>query len=167
MWIGIACAAAVVTGCSGSDAGPAAVIFDPCAPLGLAIAGTPTQPQSDGVAAAVALWNTMGRTRLTASAGPDAPAIPVHFQFAASPDHGLYDGQLGVIFVNDDLTGEPLAVTLAHELGHAFGLVHVDPAARSSVMNPGNQSTPPTPADAGELAALWSRCAPLDPAPAQ
>lgn len=160
--------AAAVAGCGdASGAGPAAVTFDPCAAPALAVAGTPTQAQADGVAAAIALWNTTGQTRLTAAGDSSASSIPIQFQFAASPDHGLYDGQHGVIFVNDDLTGEPLAVTLAHELGHAFGLVHVDPATRSSVMNPGNLSAVPTAADAAQVAALWGQCPPLDPPPAQ
>ncbi len=117
--------AAAAGGCADGSSAGSAITFDPCAGITVAMAGTPTQPQSDGVAAAIALWNATGQTRL--SAGPDAAAasIPVHFQFAASPDHGLYDGQQGAIFVNEDLTGDPLAVTLAHELGHAFGLVHV------------------------------------------
>jgi hypothetical protein len=133
----------------------------------VAIQGTATQPQSDGLAAAIALWNTTGQVRLAAGSDAGAASIPVLFQFAASPDHGLYDGQRGVIFINDDLSGEPLAVTLAHELGHAFGLVHVDPAARSSVMNPGNLSTVPTAADAVQVAGLWGQCQPLDPTPSR
>jgi len=165
--VSVACAAVVAIGCGdGSGASTAAITFDPCAGVTPAIAGTPTQPQSDGVAAAIALWNATGQTRLTAAGDTSAAPIPVHFQFAASPDHGLYDGQRGVIFINDDLTGDPLAVTLAHELGHAFCLVHIDPATRSSVMNPGNLSTVPSPADAAQIAALWGRCA-LDPAPSQ
>jgi predicted Zn-dependent protease len=119
------------------------------------------------MAAAIALWNTTGQARLAAGGDASAASIPIHFQFAASPDHGLYDGQRGVIFINDDLSGDPLAVTLAHELGHAFGLVHVDPGARSSVMNPGNLSTAPTAADAAQVAGLWGQCPPLDPTRAQ
>lgn len=93
--------------------------------------------------------------------GPDQVAtIPVHFQTAAAPDHGLYDGQSGTIFVNDDLGGSALAVVLAHEIGHAFGLFHVAPSVRASVMNPGNLSTPPTAGDAAQVARLWGACPP-------
>lgn len=72
-----------------------------------------------------------------------------------------------MIFINDDLDGQPLAVTVAHELGHAFGLVHVDPSVRASVMNPGNLSTPPTAADAAQVTGLWGACPPLDPSAAE
>ena len=56
---------------------------------------------------------------------------------------------IGTIFLGRylvDDTGE-LTVVIAHELGHAMGLQHVEPSARASVMNPGNLVTRPTPAD--------------------
>jgi len=48
--------------------------------------------------------------------------------------------------------------SVAHELGHAFGLVHVPQSERTSLMNPGNISTPPTVEDQAALAALWGTC---------
>ncbi len=110
------------------------------------------------MAAAVASWNATAATRLSVGGPAPSASIPVHFQAAAAPDHGLYDGQLGAIFVNDDLSGPSLAVVVAHEIGHALGLVHV--TDRASVMNPGNLSTPPTPGDAARVAALWGACPP-------
>ena len=59
-------------------------------------------------------------------------------------------------FVNDDLAGGPLVVTIAHEIGHAFGLVHV--SDRPSVMNVGNLVVEPNTGDVTALVALWSTC---------
>ncbi len=117
--------------------------------------------QTDGLAAAITSWNAAAGTRLSVGGPGAAASVAVQFQTAAAPDHGLYDGQLGMIFLNDDLSGASLAVVAAHEIGHAFGLLHV--TDRSSVMNPGNLSTPPTPGDAAQVAALWGACPPLDP----
>jgi hypothetical protein len=163
---GLTLAALGAAGCGPGTAagGPGGLSFDPCAPVALVPDAASTPGEQEGVAVAVALWNQAAATRL--GVGPsDAVEVPVHFQTAAAPDHGLYDAARGQIYINDDLSGPPLAITVAHEIGHAFGLVHVDPAIRASVMNAGNQTTPPTPADAGQLSALWGACPPLDPAP--
>jgi hypothetical protein len=64
-----------------------------------------------------------------------------------------------VVYVNLALTDRhERAVTIAHEVGHAFGLIHVDRAVRSSVMNQGNLEVEPSPADHHELTALWGDC---------
>jgi predicted Zn-dependent protease len=47
---------------------------------------------------------------------------------------------------------------IAHELGHAFGLVHVSPDTRPSVMNPGNTTVAPNDGDRAALEALWGTC---------
>ncbi|MFL5307177.1 MAG: matrixin family metalloprotease [Polyangia bacterium] len=108
---------------------------------------------------ALEAWNQAAGTQLIAGPPPAGmSAVPIHFQGAAAPDHGLYDAQSAQIFLNDDLTGPSLAVVTAHEIGHAMGLVHIDPARRVSVMNPGNLSTTPTSADAAQLTALWGSC---------
>lgn len=135
---------------------------DACAPLTLA-ASTPTGAQLDGIRDAIALWRARGVPSLVArEASPrdltTAPIVELVFEDAALAFHGLYDDETGVIYVNRALT-EPttLAIVIAHELGHAFGLAHV--TGRASLMNPGNLTTPPTSDDQAALEALWGACA--------
>ncbi len=162
--------AAAALGCAAAPAaGGPAVTVDPFAPVALVADADATADQLAGVAAGAALWNASAAADLsTASpAAGDAgatPALPIHFQVAAAPFHGLYDGPHGQIYINEDLTGEALAVTVAHEVGHAFGLVHIDPAQRASLMNPGNLTVLPTPDDVATLAGIWGRCRSLDAA---
>ena len=87
--------------------------------------------------------------------------MPLAFQVAAAPFHGLYDDGAGRIHVNEDLTDVgPLHITIAHEIGHAFGLPHVSASVRRSLMNTGNTTVGITPEDVDALAAIWGRCPP-------
>jgi hypothetical protein len=163
--LAFALGATVALSAAGCGADPAAagnaVRFDACQPLALAADGDATAAQLGGMAAAVGLWNRAAATQL-AMAGADAsgaaPALPVHFQAAAQPFHGFYDPAAAQVFINLDLGDHAQAVTIAHEIGHAFGLVHVPPEQRASLMNPGNLDTEPTAADVEALAALWGHC---------
>jgi len=142
------------------------VLFDPCGPVALVTDPGLTAAQSAGLAAGLALWNARANTRLSlasadagAGAGdPPAGGLPIHFQDAAPPFHGLYDAPRGQVFINTDLAGEALAVTIAHEVGHAFGLVHISADQRSSVMNPNNLVVEPTLEDVDTLAMRWGVC---------
>ena len=133
-----------------------------------------TATQQAGARTAIDLWNSAAGTDLSMvqppvqpmlaqptaqplDASQAAPAtLPILFQAAAAPAHGLFDPTLGEVFINDDLVARPLAVTIAHEVGHAFGLVHV--TNRPSVMNPGNLDIEPNSADVAALADLWGSC---------
>jgi predicted Zn-dependent protease len=65
------------------------------------------------------------------------------------------------VLINRDLVDRTaLAIVIAHELGHVFGLVHVAATTRLSLMNPGNVVTPPTDADQRALEAMWGACTP-------
>ncbi len=134
--------------------------FDACAPLDIGVSPAPTDEELQGVTDALAMWNQAAGTALaTPTPTSTAPLIPLTFQAAAPPFHGLYDDHAGRIFVNQDLIAiDPLRITIAHEIGHAFGLPHVSASVRRSLMNSGNTTIGITPEDVGALAAIWGRC---------
>ena len=147
------------------------VVFNPCAPLALVADPGATAEQVQGIAAGLALWNSAAGTQLLLlNASPGAgdagrtagPSLPVHFQTAGAPFRGLYDAIDVEIFINNDLTGSPLPIVVAHEIGHSFGLVHVPDGERPSLMNPDNMTVTPTPLDVATLATAWGRCGALD-----
>ena len=149
-----------------SASGPA-VTFDPCTPVTLVPDATATAVELQGVAAGAALWNASATSDLVTGGAAGAAAgrtLPIHFQIAGAPFHGLYDAPSGQIYINDDLTGDELAITIAHEVGHSFGLVHIPTNVRPSLMNPANLTVLPTAADVATLAGLWGRCGSLDAA---
>jgi Zn-dependent peptidase ImmA (M78 family) len=85
--------------------------------------------------------------------------LQIQFMKAAGPFWGQYDDQTGVIFINESIADvDVLSIVIAHELGHAFGLHHVERQERMSLMNPANTVTPPTEADQRELEQLWGAC---------
>ena len=137
--------------CNGPTDQTIDITHDPCA--GTTIGGGNTDEQRAGIDDAIALWAGEGAS-LTRS---DAPAIEVRFETASGAFHGVYDDERGVIHINNAVIdpGE-LAIVIAHEIGHAFGLAHV--TNRTSLMNPGNLTTPPTDEDRLAVEALWGRC---------
>jgi hypothetical protein len=160
----LACAACEAPAPSGP-----AVTFDPCRPLALTPDADASPPQRAGIAAGMALWTAVMPVKLSLLDAPaEAPAdpssdasgaaVPVHFQSAAANFHGLYDAAAAQIFINRDLEGAPLAIAVAHEVGHAFGLAHVSAGDRPSVMNPGNLTVEPNAADADALMSAWGTC---------
>jgi Zn-dependent peptidase ImmA (M78 family) len=121
----------------------------------------PTDTQRAGIDGALALWRGDGVATMSVvdAAAAGAGTIELRFETAGLPFHGLYDDETGIVYINraiEDLT--PLSIVIAHELGHSFGLPHVDTAERRSLMNPGNFVTPPTTEDRAAIEALWGRC---------
>ncbi|MEA2695863.1 MAG: snapalysin [Myxococcales bacterium] len=157
-------ALASAVGCAQPSPSGDSLHFDPCEPLVLTATASATQAETAGISAGIALWNRAAHSRLSmivdgaeSLAAPIA-TVPINFQTAAAPSHGFYDAERGQVFINTDLTAGQRAITIAHEVGHSFGLVHVAASDRISVMNAGNLDTPPTSDDVEALAALWGRC---------
>jgi hypothetical protein len=128
---------------------------DACAPLAL-VTAAPTDLQRAGIEGAHMLWRYRGAPALGRRAGA---TMEVRFEDAAPPFRGLYDDREGVIYINTSIEVESaLSIVIAHELGHAFGLAHVPASERSSVMNPGNLTTPPNTGDQGAIESVWGVC---------
>jgi hypothetical protein len=106
------------------------------------------------------MWRDHGAPGLVDGAGPAATSqIGLRWQRAAPFFRGFYDDGAGVIYINTMLADpQTIGVVIAHELGHAFGLQHVAPEVRASVMNPGNTTVPPNDGDRATLEAMWGSC---------
>jgi hypothetical protein len=153
-------AAAACAACGDPQASEGAGAHDACAPLTITAAAASPAEQA-GVDGALALWRDHGVSAFDAAPPGAQQAVTIDIQFAeaAAAFHGVYDPAADRVLINRDLTDPAtVAIVIAHELGHAFGLVHVSPAARLSLMNPGNLATPPTDADQQAVEALWGRC---------
>lgn len=136
------------------------LIFDPCA--GHAVhAPEASAAQSASVDDALGLWRQVGAASF---ARADVGEVVVTFRDAAPSIYGYYDEGSATVYVNTDLADPAQrAIVIAHELGHAMGLAHVDPSERPSLMNPGNLTVAPTDADTAALTARWGACAAAPP----
>ena len=135
------------------------ITYDPC-DVRVLTDGDATDEELQNLDAAFELWNRSGGFRLQRSEPGSSQPQPliVHFRSSLGPFHGYYDDEVGEISIHRGLQDRAEAVTIAHELGHAFGLWHVKPSARRSVMNPGNTTFTPTERDVDSVRALWGTC---------
>jgi hypothetical protein len=166
-WLAPLAGALAGCGAPGPAAGTATGLrFDPCAEVVLVADDDLSADSMAGVAAGLDSWNKVAGAHLAvvrrsaASSGGTVPTVPIHFQAAGAPFHGLYDSERGEIFINTDLAGHGEAVAVAHEVGHAFGLVHVSSDQRRSVMNPNNLEEEPNAGDVATLAEGWGGSCP-------
>jgi hypothetical protein len=121
------------------------------------LTSTATGAELASIARASALWTAVG---VTGPGQPDATAsVAVVFVPAAPGVFGFYDDVDIKLEISDALSDDQRAIVIAHELGHAFGLVHVPATERASVMNVANLSVVPTPDDQLAVTALWGDCA--------
>lgn len=155
---------ALVGGCAGGSGDTTLdIVSDVCEPTAIIAPADASEQQLASIDGAIAMWAHLGfdrAARTDGTARTDGQHIEVVFDDAAEFFHGLYDDEHGVVYINRALSDDhQRTVTVAHELGHAFGLLHVDRDARVSVMNPNNLSVEPNDGDAAELVALWGSCA--------
>ena len=141
---------AACTSSSGDGLGPT---YDACTPLRV-VAPSADAAQQAAIDQAIAAWRAVGLTAPDRNA-TGADSVSVVFEPGSPASYGFYDGAGDQILINDDLGADASPLVIAHELGHAFGLVHVAPSERASVMNPGNLTIAPTAADAAAIAAIW------------
>lgn len=142
--------------CGAQSAGDS-LTFDPCAST-VVSAPRATTDQLASIDDAIAMWRADGVTGLGRG---DTAEITVDFREAADSIYGFYDVTTATLYVNTRLADPgQRAVAIAHELGHALGLLHVPAETRISVMNPGNLTTEPTSSDSLALQSLWGACQP-------
>jgi hypothetical protein len=149
----------VCAACGASRVDTAAEIrYDPCTLISLAPATDALAEEIESVRDAIAMWNDAAGLDLQESSPGSATELPIRFEDAAPFFYGVYESDIGEVVINRRLEGRTQrAVTIAHELGHAFGLVHVDD--RPSVMVVANLEITPTPDDVESLFAVWGECA--------
>lgn len=166
-WASVVFLLLVGAGCSAdTDDRVLDITYDPC-DARVRTDADATSEELQNLDAAFELWNQSGGFRVQRSERGSAQEQPlvVHFRRSLGPFHGYYDDEAGEISIHRGLRDRAEAVTIAHELGHAFGLWHVKPSTRRSVMNPGNTTVTPTELDVESVRALWGICD--QPAPKQ
>jgi hypothetical protein len=138
-----------------ADPGPAPATFDPCNTIVVVPAADASAAERASIDAAIALWRGRAGVTVTTDEVPGAPHVGVLFRQAPLAFFGVYERETVVINRGLD-DGAARTIVVAHELGHAFGLVHV--SDRTSVMVPGNTTVPPGAVDQQALATLWGAC---------
>lgn len=153
--------------CSGASQAGFLQTFDPCNQAVRADGASAAQLAT--ASAALKLWNDAAGTDLALDADAPRwfPRVSLVFDDNAGPFRGFYDDAHATVYVNAMLDPAAQPIVLAHELGHTFGLVHVPPEERASLMNPANLDVTPTPDDVAALFALWPRCDARAPARAR
>lgn len=132
------------------------VVYDPCSGV---VVSSPnaTSAEQSSIDAALELWVEAGGFALTREPVADWPRLEIRFEEAPGAQHGVYDDERGLVFINRRLErSRERAITIAHELGHAFGLWHVH--GTRSLMNENNLSIEPTSADVASVRSAWLSC---------
>ncbi len=134
------------------------IVYDSCQPI-IIDAPSATLTELASIDEAARMWNDVLDSELVRNDLTDAPRLPLHFESAALAFYGLYDDERGVITINAGIKKDSeRAITIAHEIGHAFGLWHVPKDQRPSVMNDNNLTVTPTTQDVRDVQALWGDC---------
>ncbi|MFW5966555.1 MAG: zinc-dependent metalloprotease family protein [Persicimonas sp.] len=157
----------LVSGCGEVDNTEIETVYDPCQRLALAPTSELSDDERQSLERAADMWREAAGLDLRVvdesvdeEAGEDDdPNIAIHFKTGPGMIHGYYEDASGQVVINSELTGERAReVTIAHELGHAFGLHHVERSSRRSLMNKGNLETGITDSDVALLHDRWDQC---------
>lgn len=155
----------VVLGLLACGCGPAEtdthfdITYDPCAPLVVEPQNELRAEELAAVDDALEMWNQAGPLKLTRQPIADAPRLRVRFEKGAPFVNGYYSDETGEVTINRNLADHrERTITLAHEMGHAFGLRHVARSKRRSLMNSGNLQTMVTDSDVEHVLSRWESC---------
>jgi hypothetical protein len=132
------------------------IYYDPCEPIVLLPGDATTASQRAGITAAISMWRDVGLQSLTLDPEGGTQRIPIHFKEAVGLLHGFYEPSNGEVRINTTVRDRALDVTIAHEVGHALGLLHIPDSERASLMNPTNETVAPTQDDERQLQKRWS-----------
>ena len=140
------------------------IVYDPCDQISIRVATDTAPRELAAIDSATELWRAVSNVKITRNAANTTrnataadQTLEILFEDASLVFRGVYQDEIGNIIVNRRLADpDDLAITVAHELGHAFGLPHID--ARPSVMNSGNLEVLPIPADIDALSERWGPC---------
>lgn len=151
-------AALALPACTSND--EIATVYDPCSPLAIDVAPDISGDERLGVEGAIAAWSRVLPTRIAIGAADGAASVlPIRFESGDTFYRAIYWDSFGMISISRDrLAPEDYPLAIAHELGHAFGLLHVDKSDRASVMNVSNLEVAPTDDDAAAVRARWATC---------
>lgn len=149
---------ALAHGCAAEVAPSEAIVFDPCG-VAIAPAEDLTSTELASVDEALQLWNEAASLEATRTQRGAEGALTIRFAPSLPAFFGRYDGTTGSILINRDIADtHTRAITVAHELGHAFGLEHVPVEIEASLMNPANTTVAPSARDVERLRAAWGDC---------
>ena len=142
------------------------LVYDPCSPLTIAVEADVGAAEVLGVEGAILAWKGVLPARIVIGAGPQAAdVLPIYFQPGDTFFRGIYwDGPGEIAIGRDRVDPADYPLAIAHEMGHAFGLLHVSKADRLSVMNVSNLEVAPNEEDAAAVRALWATCRDSPPA---
>lgn len=134
--------------------------FDPCSPLTIVARFDTLDDELQSVDAAIASWTQVLPTRISLARDEEnSEGLKIAFESGDSFYRAIYFDRRGEILINRGaLTLEEMPLAIAHELGHAFGLLHVSAEERLSVMNVGNIDVVPNRDDASSVSAVWDAC---------